>query len=144
MPCIRERRDERRASAEADAVPRSLPLRAVLHVGDSPTPDGRIEPERFPWYAGAARFTRRMGVLPNPLGRQVVSNNADTICGRLGAHLQSLTVPAGSTGVSDSGFVLGNYSAPPPPPSLPEPGTLSLLGAVFLTLGMLRLRQRRR
>lgn len=72
------------------------------------------------------------------------SNDAVLGCGQLGAHLQSLTVPAGSTGVSDSGFVLGNYSAPPPPPSLPEPGTLSLLGAVFLAAGMLRLRQRRR
>ena len=66
-------------------------------------------------------------------------------CGQLGAHLQSL-VDVGSTDPNDdegSGFVLGTYLLPSPPP-LPEPGTLSLLGAVFLALGMLRLRQRRR
>ena len=64
-------------------------------------------------------------------------------CGQLGAHVQSLTVPPGSTGVSDSGFVLAEYLQPAPPP-LPEPGTLSLVGAMLLALGLLTLRQRRR
>lgn len=65
-------------------------------------------------------------------------------CGQLGAHVQSLTLGnPGDSATSDSGFVLGTYLLPSPPP-LPEPGTLSLLGAIFLALGLLRLRQRRR
>jgi len=75
------------------------------------------------------------------------SNDVVLGCGQLGAHLQSLTIPTPPGGVtSDSGFLLGTYLSPAPPP-LPEPGTLSLLGAVFLALGLLqvrRIRPRRR
>ena len=75
------------------------------------------------------------------------SNDVVLGCGQLGAHLQSLTIPTPPGGVTaDSGFLLGTYLSPAPPP-LPEPGTLSLLAAVFLALGLLqvrRIRPRRR
>lgn len=62
-------------------------------------------------------------------------------CGQMGAHLQALSPVSPNT--EDSGFVLGTYLEPAPPP-LPEPGTLSLLGAMFLALGLVHLRRRRR
>jgi hypothetical protein len=72
------------------------------------------------------------------------SNDATLGCGQLGAHLQSLTLGnPNDPATSDSGFVLGTYLTPAPPP-LPEPGTLSLLGAMFLALGLVHLRRRRR
>lgn len=62
-------------------------------------------------------------------------------CGQLGTHLQSLTVAQGS-GLSDSGFALGNYSSSTSSTSstsgqtsgnIPEP---SSSGLVFLGLGL--------
>jgi hypothetical protein len=69
-----------------------------------------------------------------------VSSSSDTALGsgQLGAHLQSLdrTVgcPAGVS-CSDSGFALGRYQSDDdglPPQSVPEPGTLALLGVGLL------------
>ena len=61
-------------------------------------------------------------------------------CGQLGAHLQALSpVPPNTL---DSGFLLGTYVEPSPRP-IPEPGTLSLLGAMLLSLGLMRLGRRR-
>lgn len=72
------------------------------------------------------------------------SSDAALGCGQLGAHVQSLALGnPGDPATSDSGFVLGTYLTPAPPP-LPEPGTLSLLGAMFLALGLVHLRRRRR
>jgi hypothetical protein len=62
-------------------------------------------------------------------------------CGQVGAHVQGLT-PAPNSDESTSGFTLGNYVEPSPRP-IPEPGTLSLLGAMLLSLGLLRLGRRR-
>lgn len=54
------------------------------------------------------------------------SNNSLLGCNQLGAHLQALSTTGGQ---SDSGAAVGNYRPPPPPPvSVPEPGTLVLLG----------------
>lgn len=64
-------------------------------------------------------------------------------CGQLGAHLQSLTVPAGSN-LADSGFLLGNYTGDRPPTRIPEPGTMGLVGAMFLAMGLAGLRRRQR
>jgi hypothetical protein len=63
------------------------------------------------------------------------SCSTDTVlgCGRLGAHLQSLTVPAGTTGISDSGFLLGEYSRTPQ--EIPIPAAAWLLGAGLMSMG---------
>lgn len=62
------------------------------------------------------------------------SNDQVLGCGQLGAHLQSLTVPAGTTNVSDSGFLLGNYNGDRPPTRVPEPGSIALVGVALLAL----------
>ena len=61
-------------------------------------------------------------------------------CGQLGAHLISLT--GTQTNPNTSGFLLGSYLEPSPRP-VPEPGMLSLLGAMFLALGLVRRGRRR-
>jgi len=54
------------------------------------------------------------------------SSDAALGCGQLGAHIGSLTVPAGS-GQSDSGVALGDYSSRQVS-AVPEPASLFLLG----------------
>lgn len=63
-------------------------------------------------------------------------------CGQLGAHLQSLTVPAGAD-MSDSGFLLGNYSGDRPPTRIPEPGSIALAGLALIALASASRRRRR-
>jgi len=60
-------------------------------------------------------------------------------CGQLGAHLQSLNA---SNGQSDSGFLLGYYGGDRPPTRIPEPGTMALLGAMILAMGLAGMRRR--
>jgi hypothetical protein len=68
------------------------------------------------------------------------SNDQTLGCGQLGAHLQSLTV-AGGSGLSDSGFLLGNYEDGTPSTEVPEPGTVLLTGLALLGLAASRKRK---
>lgn len=81
-----------------------------------------------------------------------VSKTSETVLGsgRLGAHLQSLTVDSKTcpeNGCGDSGFALGTYQGPDNPGGddtpIPEPGSLALFGAGLLGAGLARLRRRR-
>lgn len=56
-------------------------------------------------------------------------------CWQLGAHIQGVNL-----GQVNSIFVVGNYDVPSTPRSVPEPGTLALIGASLLGLGALRRR----
>lgn len=72
------------------------------------------------------------------------SSDATLGCGQLGAHLQSLTVPAGTTGISDSGFLLGNYEeGGGGEQEAPEPMTLALVGLGLMAAAGARRRQAR-
>ncbi|MEN8141352.1 MAG: PEP-CTERM sorting domain-containing protein [Thermodesulfobacteriota bacterium] len=67
---------------------------------------------------------------------------------QLGAHLQSLTVPAG-TDMSDSGFAGGNYggnggNGGNGTDPIPEPATMLLFGTGLVSLAGSRLRRRKR
>lgn len=57
-------------------------------------------------------------------------------CGQLGAHLQSLSIPQGSTSITtDSGFLLGVYQEGRPPSEVPIPAAAWLLGSGLMAMG---------
>jgi hypothetical protein len=60
---------------------------------------------------------------------------------QLGAHLRSLSTAGCSTCNTDSGFAAGNYSTPPST-SVPEPGSLMLVGLGLVAAAASRRRSR--
>lgn len=81
-----------------------------------------------------------MGTLSESLflaADETCSNEVATFCGQLGAHLQSLTATGNE---SDSGFALGSYVDRPV--TVPEPGSLALLGVIGTSLALFSRRRK--